>query len=116
MNPRGTSKSEQVTRVDAGLHSCNRHVGHLCQQQVLHLEPGADRWTLLYASTPAPGTSFSLTRCSDVAGEAIRQDVVEDQKGVPLALDIQIVDMDTCEPVTGAYLDIWRKCIAHNHQ
>lgn len=42
-----------------------------------------------------------------VAGEAVRQDVVEDQKGVPLALDIQIVDMDTCEPVTGAYLDIW---------
>ncbi|KAG7284451.1 hypothetical protein NEMBOFW57_010824 [Staphylotrichum longicolle] len=42
-----------------------------------------------------------------VSGERIRQDVTEDQDGVPLAVDIQVVDMDTCEPIPGAYLEIW---------
>ena len=62
----------------------------------------------------APGTVswhwFSYLRKSpDVSGERIRQDVTEDQDGVPLAVDIQVVDMDTCEPIPGAYLEIWRK-------
>ncbi|SPQ24379.1 a01041e6-6285-4ea0-a35f-3666b85c5c33 [Thermothielavioides terrestris] len=42
-----------------------------------------------------------------VAGERVRQNVTEDQQGVPLTVDIQIVDMDTCKPIPGAYLEIW---------
>ncbi|KAK3942635.1 Intradiol ring-cleavage dioxygenase [Diplogelasinospora grovesii] len=42
-----------------------------------------------------------------VAGEYIRQNVIESQAGVNLTLDIQVLDTETCEPVTGAYLEIW---------
>ncbi|KAK1772056.1 Intradiol ring-cleavage dioxygenase [Phialemonium atrogriseum] len=44
-----------------------------------------------------------------VAGESVRQDVVEDQVGVPLTIDVQVVDVETCEPVTAKLLEIWRK-------
>jgi protocatechuate 3,4-dioxygenase beta subunit len=46
---------------------------------------------------------------ADVAGERIRKDVTETQEGVPLAVDIQVVDMVTCDPIPGAYLEIWRQ-------
>ncbi|KAH8899891.1 aromatic compound dioxygenase [Thozetella sp. PMI_491] len=42
-----------------------------------------------------------------VAGEYIRTDVTEVQEGVELALDLQVLDTVTCEPVTGAFLEIW---------
>ncbi|KIX08692.1 uncharacterized protein Z518_03349 [Rhinocladiella mackenziei CBS 650.93] len=42
-----------------------------------------------------------------VKGELIRPNLVEDQEGVPLTLDIQIIDTSTCEPVPALYMDIW---------
>jgi len=42
-----------------------------------------------------------------VNGELIRQNLVEDQEGVPLTLDIQIIDTSTCEPVPALYMDLW---------
>ncbi len=45
----------------------------------------------------------------DVSGERIRKDVTDGEEGVPLAVDIQIVDMETCEPIPNVYLEIWRK-------
>lgn len=56
-----------------------------------------------------------LTRL-DVAGEFVRQDITDDEAGVPLSVDIQIVDVETCEPVSGAYLEIWRKPAVPRHQ
>lgn len=46
--------------------------------------------------------------CStDIAGELIRRNVVEDQTGVPLFMDIQLIDTNTCEPLPNIYTDIW---------
>lgn len=42
-----------------------------------------------------------------VSGELVREDITEEQEGVPLTLDIQIIDVNTCEPVPQAYLEIW---------
>ncbi|KAI7106200.1 aromatic compound dioxygenase, partial [Hortaea werneckii] len=42
-----------------------------------------------------------------IDGELIRKDIVEDQEGVPLYLDIQLIDTSTCEPVPAVYMDIW---------
>lgn len=42
-----------------------------------------------------------------VTGELIRRNITDGEKGVPLALDIQIVDTSTCEPVPAIYVDIW---------
>jgi hypothetical protein len=42
-----------------------------------------------------------------VNGELIRQNLTEDQDGVPLVLEIQIIDTSICEPVPALFIDIW---------
>ncbi|KAF2086997.1 putative extracellular dioxygenase [Saccharata proteae CBS 121410] len=42
-----------------------------------------------------------------VEGEYFRSDLVESEVGVPIYLDVQLVDMDTCEPVPNIYLETW---------
>lgn len=50
----------------------------------------------------------------DVSGELIRNDMSEDQAGVPLFLDLQMIDTNTCDPISGVYLDVWH-CNATVH-
>lgn len=44
-----------------------------------------------------------------VLGEAIRKNVKEDlySDGIDLYLEVQYLDVETCEPVAGLYIDIW---------
>lgn len=42
-----------------------------------------------------------------VTGEMIRKNVKEDQVGVDLYLEVQYVDVTTCEPVPSLYVDVW---------
>ncbi|KAJ5484849.1 hypothetical protein N7539_004837 [Penicillium diatomitis] len=42
-----------------------------------------------------------------VSGELIRQNIVENEGGVPLYMDIQLIDTNTCEPLPDVYMDIW---------
>ncbi|RDL39686.1 uncharacterized protein BP5553_04026 [Venustampulla echinocandica] len=42
-----------------------------------------------------------------VSGEYVRENVVEEQKGVELVLDTQVIDMATCDPVPDAMIEIW---------
>ncbi|KAL4813664.1 Intradiol ring-cleavage dioxygenase [Aspergillus spinulosporus] len=42
-----------------------------------------------------------------IAGELVRRNVAEDQAGVPLFLDLQLIDVNTCEPLKNVYTDIW---------
>ncbi|KAK5632455.1 hypothetical protein RRF57_008169 [Xylaria bambusicola] len=43
-----------------------------------------------------------------VGGELIRTDVVDGQPGVPVHLDLQLLDLNTCEPIPAETLvDIW---------
>lgn len=37
----------------------------------------------------------------------VREDIVEDRPGVPLALALTVVDSETCEPVRDAAVDVW---------
>ncbi|KAL4946412.1 hypothetical protein BDV06DRAFT_234017 [Aspergillus oleicola] len=39
--------------------------------------------------------------------QTLRQDMSEDQAGVPLWLDIGVLDMATCEPLENALVDLW---------
>jgi protocatechuate 3,4-dioxygenase beta subunit len=41
------------------------------------------------------------------ASEMIRQNVTENEVGVPLQLDIGVIDVNTCEPLEGVLLSIW---------
>ncbi|KAI9148428.1 protocatechuate 3 4-dioxygenase beta subunit [Paramyrothecium foliicola] len=42
-----------------------------------------------------------------VSGESIRTNLKEDEPGVDLILDYQVIDVDTCDPVPNLYLEIW---------
>ncbi|RLN93193.1 hypothetical protein BBJ28_00003013 [Nothophytophthora sp. Chile5] len=42
-----------------------------------------------------------------VNGELVRSDIREEQEGVDLYAEVQIIDVNTCEPVEGLYLDFW---------
>ncbi|KAJ6002995.1 hypothetical protein N7451_005542 [Penicillium sp. IBT 35674x] len=42
-----------------------------------------------------------------VSGELIRENLVEGQEGVPLYMDIQVLDTNTCEPLPNIYMDLW---------
>lgn len=37
----------------------------------------------------------------------VRQDIVEDRPGVPLALAVTVVDSTTCKPIRDAAVDVW---------
>ncbi|PWY86787.1 aromatic compound dioxygenase [Aspergillus heteromorphus CBS 117.55] len=39
--------------------------------------------------------------------EVLRQNITEDQPGVPFELDIGLIDIHTCEPLTNVLIDIW---------
>ncbi|KAB8249575.1 Intradiol ring-cleavage dioxygenase [Aspergillus flavus] len=41
-----------------------------------------------------------------VSGEHIRQNISETQLGIPLYLELQLVDVNTCQPVQNAFLDL----------
>ncbi|KAL3468870.1 Intradiol ring-cleavage dioxygenase [Aspergillus californicus] len=42
-----------------------------------------------------------------VSGELVRTDVVDDEPGVPLVLELQFVDVSTCQPIAALYADTW---------
>jgi protocatechuate 3,4-dioxygenase beta subunit len=42
-----------------------------------------------------------------VSGEMVRKNVKDNEQGIDLHLDIQIVDMSTCSPIPGIALDMW---------
>ena len=50
---------------------------------------------------------MELTGSKDVLGEEVRKDITGGEAGIKMTLAIQVVDVQTCEPVPEAFLDIW---------
>ncbi|MGW3953085.1 dioxygenase family protein [Streptomyces sp. NPDC004752] len=42
-----------------------------------------------------------------IDADKIRQDITEDQEGIPLTLTLKVIDANTCKPVRNAAVDIW---------
>ncbi|KAF5321797.1 hypothetical protein D9619_000055 [Psilocybe cf. subviscida] len=42
-----------------------------------------------------------------VKGELVRSDMSEGKPGIPLYTDYQIIDTNTCQPISNVYLDAW---------
>ncbi|MFF5014328.1 intradiol ring-cleavage dioxygenase [Streptomyces sp. NPDC001165] len=42
-----------------------------------------------------------------IDADKIRQDVTEDEEGIPLALTLRVIDAETCKPLRDAAVDIW---------
>ncbi|CAI4213221.1 unnamed protein product [Parascedosporium putredinis] len=54
-----------------------------------------------------PRSLRALTLKLDVSGEYVRSNNIEEQEGVYVAFDTQVIDVDTCEPVPDLYIEIW---------
>lgn len=42
-----------------------------------------------------------------IDADKLRQDVTEDQEGIPLTLRLKVIDSETCKPIRNAAVDIW---------
>ncbi|KAJ5253918.1 hypothetical protein N7497_011016 [Penicillium chrysogenum] len=42
-----------------------------------------------------------------VTGELVRENIAESQEGIPLYMDIQLINTNTCEPIPEIYMDLW---------
>ncbi|SES29033.1 Dioxygenase [Streptomyces sp. yr375] len=42
-----------------------------------------------------------------IDADKIRQDITEDREGIPLLLDLKVIDSETCKPIRNAAVDIW---------
>lgn len=42
-----------------------------------------------------------------IDADKLRQDVTEDQEGIPLHLTLKVIDAETCRPLRNAAVDIW---------
>ncbi|KAM0558231.1 hypothetical protein ACHAPJ_004917 [Fusarium lateritium] len=42
-----------------------------------------------------------------VAGEYVRENIIEEQEGLNIVLDYQVIDVETCDPVPNVYLEMW---------
>ncbi|KAK0243972.1 Intradiol ring-cleavage dioxygenase [Armillaria nabsnona] len=42
-----------------------------------------------------------------VDGEYVRSDITEDQEGVYTYVDVELIDVSTCEPISNVYIDFW---------
>src|SRR5207247_8587816 len=51
----------------------------------------------------------------DISDEANRRDVTEGRPGVPLQLDLTVVDATTCTPIPGAVVEIWHADAGGNY-
>jgi hypothetical protein len=60
---------------------------------------GQNRTTILHPSV-TEGPYY-------VTGELIRKNVKQNETGVDLHLDIQMVDMNTCSPMPGVAVEMW---------
>ncbi|KAK1985974.1 Intradiol ring-cleavage dioxygenase [Colletotrichum cereale] len=41
------------------------------------------------------------------SGEYVRRNLIDDQEGVDIVLDYQVINVETCEPVPKVYLEMW---------
>jgi protocatechuate 3,4-dioxygenase beta subunit len=75
--------------------------------------------TTTTATTTAGGTTSTETEASCVLSpeltegpfyldlDRVRSDITEGRPGLPLELDVNVVDVDACEPIKDAAVDIW---------
>ncbi|MEU9284468.1 intradiol ring-cleavage dioxygenase [Streptomyces sp. NPDC048275] len=70
------------------------------------------------SDSASPSSSSSSETCYTLTSETtegpyyidadkLRQDVTEDEEGIPLTLKLKVIDAETCKPVKNAAVDIW---------
>ncbi|OPG04541.1 dioxygenase [Streptomyces sp. GKU 895] len=68
--------------------------------------------------TSTAGTATTSEACYKLTSETtegpyyidadkIRRDITEDKEGIPLVLNLKVIDAETCKPIANAAVDIW---------
>jgi protocatechuate 3,4-dioxygenase beta subunit len=42
-----------------------------------------------------------------IDADKLRRDITEDKEGIPLVLDLRVIDSETCKPIRNAAVDVW---------
>ncbi|MEU9166831.1 intradiol ring-cleavage dioxygenase [Streptomyces sp. NPDC048420] len=42
-----------------------------------------------------------------IDADKLRQDITEDKEGIPLVLNLRVIDSETCKPIRNAAVDVW---------
>ena len=77
------------------------------QTGVLDYSPNTDVSTIFAANTSCILAPEVTDGPYYVNGELIRKDVKEDQVGIDLYLEVQYVDVTSCQPVPELFVDVW---------
>ncbi|GGQ92091.1 hypothetical protein GCM10010251_03410 [Streptomyces aurantiogriseus] len=67
------------------------------------------------ASASAAGTAKTCYKLTSettegpyyIDADKLRQDITEDKEGIPLTLQLKVIDSETCKPVADAAVDVW---------
>ncbi|KAJ9636052.1 hypothetical protein H2204_005549 [Knufia peltigerae] len=83
-------------------------VANTSHLSTLNISPWtADVESIIYANASCVLNPEGETGPYYVQGEFVRHDITETQPGVPVYLEEQFVNTNTCEPITGLFADIW---------
>ncbi|KAJ5923555.1 Intradiol ring-cleavage dioxygenase core [Penicillium verhagenii] len=114
----GISKREVARRHDLS-NRCSQHVARFNEKRWNLNKRSHDHNTTVQIQTEAPYYDVIQNDTCVLTPEAtegpyvwprsqtLRQDMTEGQPGVPLWLDVGVLDMNTCEPLEGVLVDFW---------
>jgi hypothetical protein len=80
----------------------------LGQNKSVILSPEVTEGPFCKSSTPGlEEISLWLWPFLDVSGEVVRKDIKDNEKGVNMHLDVQVMDVNTCEALKDIAVEIW---------
>ncbi|KAK4041915.1 Intradiol ring-cleavage dioxygenase [Parachaetomium inaequale] len=95
----------------SALAAALRAVPHLQGRQLSSIDRSHKSTKPFKPSTPPSEIFAGMNSCvlqpETTQGPFLRRRIDDGEPGVPLHLEIQIMDVDTCEPVKGVFLEIW---------
>ncbi|KAK4941670.1 hypothetical protein LTR10_018409 [Elasticomyces elasticus] len=106
--PSGGSGGDAGGGSSANISDFGATVANTSHESSLDVTP----WTTDYESLIYGNSSCILNPEGEIGpyyvqGEFVRHDITETQPGVPVYLEEQFINVNTCEPITSLYADIW---------
>lgn len=88
--------------LDEWLNTCHD------QGEYLEYDRSTPEKTIFGSNATSALTPETIVGPYFVGGEYVRSEVTEGQDGIPIHLDMQFIDIETCEPIPNMLVDIWQ--------
>ena len=113
-SPDPIPKVEEIARRTAGASQCAEHIQkrntHMMNQRRNTINLAGETRDTFYHELQNKTCVLSQEATQGpyyIIEDLVRNDLIEDQTGQKLVLDIGLIDIITCEPLPNAYVDIW---------